>query len=332
MKLVLLSILIIISVVPFAFADTEYIIETADNDLTKPGCLETEVGCYTPNIITVNVGHIVTMTNTDSTGIHTFTSGTVDGFAPSPDGKFDSSILNVGESFEWIPNTVGEYPYYCMLHTWMQGTILVVSEEVIEDVSSPEPTPVIIVTTDKASYSEGETIVISGNVFQVIGQTPIVIQILNEGSIVDIVQITVAQDGTFTKTFLAEGPLWEQGQYTVRASYQDQIAETTFNFISDGENESNTQLEPVSEPKNHCGVGTVFDEQTNSCILESDPHSIPIPEPTPEPTTQQEPKPIPAWVKGVFVFWVNGEISDAELTSAITFLVESGIIILNDNY
>ena len=34
------------------------------------------------------------MTNTDDAGIHTYTSGTVDGFTPEPDGKFDSGILN----------------------------------------------------------------------------------------------------------------------------------------------------------------------------------------------------------------------------------------------
>ncbi|MGB0724142.1 MAG: hypothetical protein ACPGN7_01935, partial [Nitrosopumilus sp.] len=36
-------------------------------------------GCYTQSILTVKSGTIVTMTNTDETGVHTFTSGTVDG-------------------------------------------------------------------------------------------------------------------------------------------------------------------------------------------------------------------------------------------------------------
>ncbi|MEK0349139.1 MAG: PEFG-CTERM domain-containing protein, partial [Nitrosopumilus sp.] len=92
---------------PAAFADPHGI-ETADNDLAVPGCGETEVGCYTPNMLTVDVGHIVTMTNTDSTGIHTFTSGTVDGFAASPDDIFDSGILNPGDSWDYSADTVGE--------------------------------------------------------------------------------------------------------------------------------------------------------------------------------------------------------------------------------
>ncbi len=117
---------------PAAFADPHGI-ETADNDLAVPGCGETEVGCYTPNILTVDVGHIVTMTNTDSTGIHTFTSGTVDGFAPSPDGIFDSGMLmKPGDSWDYSADTVGEFPYFCTLHVWMQG-VLIVQEAAAEE-------------------------------------------------------------------------------------------------------------------------------------------------------------------------------------------------------
>ena len=110
---------------PSAFADTsEVTIVTGSVPLSAPGCEETNE-CYDPADAVVDVGGKVTMINTDTTGIHTYTSGTVDGFAASPDGKFDSGILNANDSFEWTPDTEGEYPYYCMLHVWMQGTILV---------------------------------------------------------------------------------------------------------------------------------------------------------------------------------------------------------------
>ena len=82
-------------------------------------------GCYTPVNLSANVGDKIIMTNTDSTGIHSFTSGTVDGFTPSPDGTFDTGILMSGDSFEWTPTVSGEYPYYCMLHAWQVGTITV---------------------------------------------------------------------------------------------------------------------------------------------------------------------------------------------------------------
>ena len=152
------------TITPAAFADPHGI-ETADNDLAVPGCGETEVGCYTPNITTVDVGHIVTMTNTDSTGIHTFTSGTVDGFAPSPDGIFDSGMLmKPGDSWDYSADTVGEFPYFCTLHVWMQGVLIVqeaaaeeemmmeeeVMEETMEEETMMEDVELMVTITESA--------------------------------------------------------------------------------------------------------------------------------------------------------------------------------------
>ena len=116
------------SMAPAAFADhAEVSIITVDESGFSQTCAESQggTGCYIPFVATVDVGGVVTMTNTDPTGVHTFTSGTVDGFAPSPDGVFDTGVLMSGDAFEWTPTQAGEQPYYCMLHTWMVGTIIV---------------------------------------------------------------------------------------------------------------------------------------------------------------------------------------------------------------
>jgi len=123
---------------PAAFADPHGI-ETADAVLAQPGCLDEEVGCYTPNVLTVDVGHTVTMTNVDESGVHTFTSGTVDGFAASPDDKFDSGILSAGDSWDYSADTVGEFPYYCSLHVWMQGVLIVQEAAAEDDMQMDEP-------------------------------------------------------------------------------------------------------------------------------------------------------------------------------------------------
>ena len=112
--------------IPDAFADhAEVTITTGPGNLSVPGCEETN-DCYVPETATVDAGGKVIMTNTDPAGIHTWTSGTVDGFTGTPDGVFESGMLNADQSYEWIADVEpGEYPYYCMLHTWMQGTIVV---------------------------------------------------------------------------------------------------------------------------------------------------------------------------------------------------------------
>ena len=111
----------VIATSPAAFADhSEVTIVPADGS-GAPGCEETADGCYIPMTATVDVGGVVIMSNTD-TAAHTYTSGTP---ADGPDGTFDTGLLMAGGSFEWSPDTVGEYPYFCMVHPWMEGTIIV---------------------------------------------------------------------------------------------------------------------------------------------------------------------------------------------------------------
>ena len=108
-----------------AQTETETIIKTANNSGTSMDC-QTSLDCYTPSIVTVSVGDAVTMINSDSAAaMHSFTAGTVDGFTPSPSGTFDTGIMSADDSFEWIPANTGDQQYFCMLHTWMQGTIIV---------------------------------------------------------------------------------------------------------------------------------------------------------------------------------------------------------------
>ncbi|MBI1662306.1 MAG: PEFG-CTERM sorting domain-containing protein [Nitrosopumilus sp.] len=95
----------------------------------------------------------------------------------------------------------------------------------------------ISIQTDDNHYDEGDIIVISGKVTTVIAETPVTLQLFTEGTLVEIAQITVAQDGTFSHTVIAEGPLWsKEGEYLVRVSYgEGNIAESKFGFTPKSE-------------------------------------------------------------------------------------------------
>ena len=90
----------------------------------------------------------------------------------------------------------------------------------------------ISVQTDDKIYDEGDTIVISGHVTTVIGSTPVTLQLFSNGNLIDIAQITVAQDGSYSHTVIAEGPLWKtQGDYTARVSYgEGNVIESEFSY------------------------------------------------------------------------------------------------------
>ena len=79
----------------------------------------------------------------------------------------------------------------------------------------------VSVQTDDNHYDEGDTIVISGKVKTPVDGVNVVLQLFTEGNMVEIAQITVAKDGSYSYTVLAEGPLWKKsGTYLVKASYE----------------------------------------------------------------------------------------------------------------
>lgn len=85
-----------------------------------PGCEETNE-CFVPYELKVSVGTEVTWDNQD-VAAHTVTSGTASG---GPDGIFDSSIFMSGSSFSHKFDAAGEYNYFCMVHPWMKGIVIV---------------------------------------------------------------------------------------------------------------------------------------------------------------------------------------------------------------
>ncbi len=108
----------------------------------------------------------------------------------------------------------------------------------------------IVVTTDKASYSEGETIVITGEVRDLYSGTPVsVIVKAPNGNLVSIAQVEIGADKKFSTEMTAGGALMKsEGAYIVTAQYgtANRSAETTFEFGG----AATTVTPPTSEPTN----------------------------------------------------------------------------------
>ena len=122
----LLAIFSLIMVAPPAFAahgegGMSATVENAAGSST-PGC---EPDCFIPSTVVITVGGTVTWENTD-TAAHTSSSGTP---ADGPDGVFDSSLIMSGGSFSHTFDTAGTYDYFCMVHPWMEGTVIVEEDD-----------------------------------------------------------------------------------------------------------------------------------------------------------------------------------------------------------
>ena len=42
-----------------------------------------------------------------------------------PDGVFDSGMIMGGATYEYEFSETGEFVYYCLVHPWMVGTVVV---------------------------------------------------------------------------------------------------------------------------------------------------------------------------------------------------------------
>ena len=105
--------------IPFT-AYAEQVTVSLPPGTASPGCEQTQE-CYIPYQVTVNPGDEVVWSN-DDTATHTVTSGSpVDG----TDGLFDSGLFMAGVTFSHTFDTLGEYNYFCMVHPWMVGQVLV---------------------------------------------------------------------------------------------------------------------------------------------------------------------------------------------------------------
>ncbi|MDH3677443.1 MAG: PEFG-CTERM sorting domain-containing protein [Nitrosopumilus sp.] len=122
-----------------AFA--ENVIVSTPQGTSVPGC-ETTNECYIPYEVTVDVGGEVTWSNDDSAA-HTVTAGSA---ADGPSGVFDSSLFMAGTTFSHKFEAEGKFPYFCMVHPWMEGIVLVGTTKAKE----PKSTGTEMITTESA--------------------------------------------------------------------------------------------------------------------------------------------------------------------------------------
>jgi len=119
-----------------------------------PGCEETNQ-CFLPTTVRVSQFGEVTWWN-DDTAAHTVTSGTVD--AGGPDGNFDSSLFMAGTTFSVSFDSEGTFPYFCMVHPWMSGTVIVGEGGPILPPPTPSPAIEISVSAEQAVYDLGDIV------------------------------------------------------------------------------------------------------------------------------------------------------------------------------
>jgi plastocyanin len=198
---------------------------------STPGCEETN-SCFIPSTITVSSGQGITWYNND-TAAHTATSGTP---TEGPSGAFDSSLIMAGGSYNHTFYSVGTYDYFCMVHPWMQGTVVVESasqqtevEGESEQIEFEPPTEVIEteaeVVTESDEITTGSEITIETDIVNQQNNSQMfayIVQIKNESGMVlsvSIISGSLGEGQTLTQAiswtpddpgvYVAEIYLWD---------------------------------------------------------------------------------------------------------------------------
>jgi len=261
-----------------------------------PGCEETN-SCFIPSTVTIQPGDTVTWDNTD-TAAHTATAGTP---SDGPSGVFDSSLIMAGGSYSYTADTEGTFDYFCMVHPWMEGTII------LEDGTSSTPAdtvpPTVLVPDDITLQTEDQ----------------------NGASATFNPQAIDNIDELITPTCSpASGSVFAIGTTEVVCSATDSSGNTasnSFNVII----EYTGSLIPAWV-KNVAGFwndGSINDAsflEGISYLIQNDIIIVPTTE------SGSGGGAVPDWVKNTAGWWANDEIDDDTFVNAITYLIQQGLI------
>ncbi len=146
----------IAATIPAAYA-AEVVVNNAPGS-SVPGCEDTNE-CFSPSPVNIAIGDTVKWVN-DDTAAHTSTSGSA---ADGPDGNWDSSLVIAGSSFSNTFDAAGEYPYFCMVHPWMSGMVIV-GEAMAEEAG-------IMINIESQPAGAGESMTIDVEIENMAGET-----------------------------------------------------------------------------------------------------------------------------------------------------------------
>jgi len=292
-----MSVVSLIAIAPSAFADHHEVTITKAPGSSTPGCEDTD-SCFSPNPVTVELGTIVTWDNTD-TAAHTATAGTA---ADGPSGVWDSSLIMATQSFSYTTDTVGSFDYFCMVHPWMRGTLIVEDGSTSSTPADTVP-PTVLVPDDITLQTEDQ----------------------NGASATFNPQAIDNIDELITPTCSpASGSVFAIGTTEVVCTATDSSGNTssnTFNVII----EYTGSLIPdwVKNVAGFWNDGSINDAsflEGISYLIQNDIIIVPTTE------SGSGGGAVPDWVKNTAGWWANDEIDDDIFVNAITYLIQQGLI------
>ena len=313
MRYFLFSLLVISAIglfaVPQAFADHDEItIENAPGSST-PGCEETADGCFIPNVVVLAKADTEITWENNDTAAHTATSGDATdlgpGVTPNGHGGWDSSLIMAGSSFshsfEGYPP--GTYPYFCMVHPWMAGTIIIEGDGVSAPVVDTVP-PTVLVPDDIVIETENPNGAVAT---------------FNPHAIDDIDELLTPSCNYHSGSIFAIGTTEVVCTATDSAGNS---SSNSFNVII----EFSGVLIPdwIKSVAGFWNAGDINDASFLEAISYLIENNILVVPPTEAGTDTGAT--VPEWVKNTAGWWAEGQIDDDSFVNALQYLIQQGLV------
>jgi hypothetical protein len=192
-----------------------------------------------------------------------------------------------------------------------------------------------VIKIDKANYSAGEPIVVSGQVEPYDKARELQVTIMDSSKKILVFQtVVVNSDASFSFT-VTDTEKWRKDTYVVLAQYGTsdvEVGKASFSFepaIPESNPESNPSTIIPIWIKNNAGwwaEGTISDSDfVQGLQYLINQGIIKIPQTAQGAKSDQE---IPSWIKNNAKWWAEGTISDNDFIQGIQFLIKSGIMII----
>ena len=284
--------------VPGAFADHDEVTITNAPGSSTPGCEETD-NCFIPSVVTIKADTEVTFSNTDNAA-HTAQSGSaVDG----PSGHWDTSLIMAGGSYtvSFEDFEPGTYPYFCQVHPWMVGTIIVVDGTS----STPADTvpPQVLVPDDIVIETDNEN-----------GATAN----FNPQAIDNIDELITPSCN------YSSGSVFPIGTTEVTCTATDSAGNTSSNSFNVTIEFSGILIPDwIKDVAGFWHAGDINDASFLEGISYLIQNNIIVIPSTESGSGGGE---VPEWVKNTAGWWADGSIDDETFVNAITYLIQQGLI------
>ena len=315
--IVFLILLTIIGSSEQVFADHMTASVSTPQGTSVPGC-EKKNECFVPYEVTIDVGGEVTWSNDDSAA-HTVTSG--EGVS---NGVFDSSFFMAGTTFSHTFEEAGEFHYFCIIHPWMTGYVIVESGGSVPPDTEPSPQcgPNERLVGDRCvQFDVTPPIILQPNDIEINAENHDGIRVS-----FDVLAIDDTDKIVKPSCIVPSGSFFEVGDTIVTCSARDSAGNyaTPISFIV-------TVLPPgfdiPSWVKNVAGLWCE-DKIYDSVFVDGIQYLIEngiivVPATSSGGSYSQE---VPQWVKNNACWWSAGLITDADFVAGIEYLVRQGII------